>query len=362
MELGQQDNISEAFSEWIPIADSKGIWTEFRQEGAPIPIIKHQNDADEQRESASDESLLDHRQEEDFDMRDWHDDTTSPNPFRQEEARAYSISISIDTQDVDEQRQSPSEQSSTNSQEEEHDLRDWHDDATSPIQNRSERTRDDVYDDANPMTTALTTSFESATMDTRTTNKCDHQTGEEPQASNLQGSEPVVQSSGSRHHRRTSSGSLWTGINAASTCEIDAAVSENDVGANKEAPDQERVSEARNDITEPEASARSFFRSFVDPFSSDDNTDSNHSSRSKRGASPNPLRALSDIMSFDFFFGSIPTQEELREEMSLTKNTNADIALGLRQEMGVDNAIVVAHSLPNGSSQMSEMGYKPGMQ
>ncbi|CAJ1935155.1 unnamed protein product [Cylindrotheca closterium] len=390
-----------ALSSWIPIDDSLGIWTEFRHTDAGTNTTA---------------TTI-------YDDADGHNDEQQHHQQQQQQSVASVVSNHRHPYYY-----YPTTASSSSIHAAGSDLRDWHDDVTSPIQNRSSNNQTttttttttmiappqyDDYDDVasavdyNPALAMTTSSlsFESATMDTgRMPTKHHHyqhhreeaeeeeeveprQDDPELQIISSQTPESPSETPASSHHRRTSSGSLWSGIVKA---EISGEMIEDTVTGtadNNKAGDENGDSNHHDTptttTTEKESSTHSFFRSFVDTSFPNNNNSTNNGNNdnSERDTSPNPLRVLSEFMSFDFLFGSIPTQEDLRETMELTRNVNWELGMALKQETDGDNAIVIAssscsadknnnsnsNSNKNNSSRssshiMSKLGYKPGMQ
>lgn len=82
--------------------------------------------------------------------------------------------------------------------------------------------------------------------------------------------------------------------------------------------------------------------------------------KSEGGSTSGPimdhLKHLTDMLSFDYVFGAIPTKQEYAESMVLRLNMNAD--LGLHAEETEDGIIIA--SLDEGC-KLAVMGYVPGM-
>lgn len=160
----------------------------------------------------------------------------------------------------------------------------------------------------------------------------------------------------SRRHSN-SSGSLWTGIEVADNISVQEVQQVQDEKENQQGDSPHEIVP--------------LFESPQRRMNPDRPQDVSASRNKQRGnvsssPSPNPLQALTEIMSLDFLFGTTASKqataskqdESLRETMGLRNNVNAEIASGLTVE---DDAVVISSSIDT-ESHLARIGYTPGMQ
>jgi hypothetical protein len=177
------------------------------------------------------------------------------------------------------------------------------------------------------------------------------------------------------HLCRQSSGSVWKGIQQPE----DSALKPSHVSKGIQPPEDEDYSTSSSDFDsslesvsdddeeERDDRGNSFWKSIIDPVSIENMVPQNVSRPGRRdnlerregernGPIMNQLKNLTDMISFDYMFGAIPTEEDLRQSMFLRSNMNA--ALGLHVSKKKDE--IVISSFTEGS-KLVLMGFQPGM-
>jgi hypothetical protein len=238
------------------------------------------------------------------------------------------------------------EQNVTSTPQEE-ELRDWSDDETSLIRNSNHEREEPETKPSHP-------------TPPKATHLCSHPTP--PKATHL---------------CRQSSGSVWKGIqqpedSAPKPSNVSKGVKpleDEDSSTSSASSDFDSSLESVFDDDEEERDDRgnSFWKSIIDPVSienvvprnvsrpgREDNLERREGERN--GPIMNQLKNLTDMISFDYIFGAIPTKEDLRQSKLLRSNMNADLGLHVSKEEGE----IVISSLTEGS-KLVLMGFQPGM-